>query len=136
MKFKCDCGKEYEVTVKQSVKLVSKDQEQLVLAPEFDEGVPLRKIVDLYHEMLPELPKVKKFTDARKVMIVTRWREDKARQSPEWWRRYFRYVARKCPFLTGSSQNGWRADFDFLLNRNNMQKVIEGKYLGRRDAAQ
>jgi hypothetical protein len=31
-------------------------------------------------------------------------------------------------FLHGSGERGWKADFDWLINSTNMQKVLEGKY--------
>lgn len=31
-------------------------------------------------------------------------------------------------FLCGGGDRGWKADFDWLISQNNMQKVLEGKY--------
>lgn len=31
-------------------------------------------------------------------------------------------------FLCGGGDRGWKADFDWLIGQNNMQKVLEGKY--------
>ncbi len=33
-----------------------------------------------------------------------------------------------CPHLVGKNDRGWRADFDWLINKNNLLKVIEGRY--------
>jgi len=65
-------------------------------------------------------------------MLRSRWREDTSRQNLGWWERYFRYVA-SCGFLCGKGEcrNGktpWQADLEWLINSNNMTKVIEGKY--------
>ncbi len=34
----------------------------------------------------------------------------------------------RSPFLLGENGNGWRADFDFLLQPSSFQKLIEGSY--------
>lgn len=38
--------------------------------------------------------------------------------------------AQASSFCTGSNDRGWRADFDWLMNENNLIKVLEGKYSG------
>lgn len=40
------------------------------------------------------------------------------------------YRAQASNFCTGSNDRGWRADFDWLMNENNLVKVLEGKYGG------
>ena len=40
------------------------------------------------------------------------------------------YRAQASSFCTGSNDRGWRADFDWLMNENNLVKVLEGKYGG------
>lgn len=91
------------------------------------EAIPLRKILDAYHEKLPELPRVVVFTDKRKKQLSARWKEDKSRQTIEWWVGYFEYVS-SIPFLNGQNNRNWKADFEWLTNQNNLAKVIEGKY--------
>ena len=93
---------------------------------------PHDEIIALYHEHLPTLTQVRIWNDRRKAMLRSRWREDTSRQNLGWWDRYFRYVA-SCGFLCGKGEarNGktpWQADLEWLINSNNMTKVIEGKY--------
>ena len=38
--------------------------------------------------------------------------------------------AQASSFCTGRNDRGWRADFDWLMNENNLVKVLEGKYGG------
>lgn len=38
--------------------------------------------------------------------------------------------AQASSFCTGGNERGWRADFDWLMNENNVVKVLEGKYGG------
>ena len=100
---------------------------------------PHGDIVALYHEILPELPRVKVWEGTRKAHLQARWRESLARQhirdkpgGLDYWRRYFGYV-RKCPLLMGqvTQRDGraWRADLPWLVKAENYAKVIEGRYI-------
>ena len=99
---------------------------------------PHEEIVKLYHAMLPTLPRVREWTKARQSMLTSRWREKPERQSLDWWRKFFGYVA-GCAFLTGNvpGRNGgppFMADLEWLVRPSNFVKVIEGKY-EQREAA-
>lgn len=86
--------------------------------------VPYQKIVDLYHETLPELPKVLKITEDRKRHLNARWKEH---PDLDFWRDYFSKVKEK-DFLMGKVKN-WKADFDFLINEKKFIKILEGGYI-------
>lgn len=90
---------------------------------------PAEQIVDLYHEVLPELPEVKILTEERRKHLRARWREDSKRQNLGWWRKYFQAV-RASDFLMGRSGQ-WIANFDWLINPQNLAKVIEKRYINR-----
>lgn len=90
---------------------------------------PYRKIVELYHEHCPELPKVKILSEKRKRALKARWREDKKRQKLRWWVMYFEYIA-TVPFLNGKNDRHWTANFDFVIRESGMIDIIEGKYEG------
>jgi len=94
---------------------------------EGNDTCPHQDIISLYHEILPELRKVKKWTPKRQAQLRARWREEKKHQNLDWWRRYFEYV-RESSFLMGEN-NPW-LDLEWLTNQGNMVKVIEGKYHG------
>lgn len=85
------------------------------------------EIVDLYHEILPDLPKVIAWSDPRKRKLNARLKEDKNRQGLPWWREYFVTVGRS-PFLMGKKTD-FRADLEWLIEARNMPKVLEGRYL-------
>jgi hypothetical protein len=87
--------------------------------------IPRKKIVNLYHGILPELPTVKAWTDRRQKTLKARWNEDKKRQDLEWWKKYFKYV-KESLFLMGQKED-FRADIDFLISPK-LLNVIEGKY--------
>lgn len=92
--------------------------------------VPFQKIVDLYHEKLPELPRCLKLTNQRKGYIRQRWAEDFTELAD--WEKYFTLV-RGSPFLMGLSvpRNGrrpFRATLDWLCRPEICVKIVEGKY--------
>ena len=87
---------------------------------------PHKDIVAIYHDVLPELRAVKVWNSTREKRLRARWREDKARQSLDWWRKYFESV-RASDLLMGR-KGDWTADFDWLICPTNMAKVLEGRY--------
>jgi hypothetical protein len=88
---------------------------------------PHEQIIDLYNQTLPTLPKVKFQTPERKKTLAARWKENKARQSVDWWKGYFEHVA-ECSYLLGAGNRGWVADFDWLIKGSNMIHICEGRY--------
>ena len=101
---------------------------------------PYDRIVTLYHEILPELPRVATLTSKRRSWITARWRsvcttEKVASQADglDLFRGYFSLV-RKSPFLMGLKQPGkghsrtFKADLEWLMNESNFTKVVEGRY--------
>ena len=103
-----------------------------------DQRIEYEKIKGIFNETIGDnIAKIKDITPARKKAIKARIGEDpEKRINPEWWRKYFGYAS-ECPHLIGMSPpkepggKPWRADFDWLINANNMVKVIEGKYDAR-----
>lgn len=83
-----------------------------------------KEIVDLYNRSCPSLPKVKIVTEKRKKAIRARWK-----QYPEL--RVFEKVfckAEASDFLSGRNEKWTSCNFDWLMNENNMIKVLEGNY--------
>lgn len=70
------------------------------------------------------LPKVKRLSDERKRKLRVR-----LRQYPdiEDWQTAFNHI-RTTPFLRGENKEGWRADFDFLLQARSFTKLTEESY--------
>lgn len=108
-----------------------KDIDKDIDKEEEKEDCPHQEIVAMYHETMPELPKIAKWTPKRATSLRTCWK-DKSRQSLEWWKDYFLKV-RTSPFLMGDNQRGWKADLEWLTNETNLVKVLEGKYNGNGD---
>lgn len=91
---------------------------------------PYDEIVELYHEILPMCPQVAKLTHKRKSDVRARWRNDL--DTLDKWRNYFETVSESL-FLTGrkpgtEGRPPFLADFDWLIDLNNIVKVAEGKY--------
>ena len=103
---------------------------------------PVQDLVDLYHEVLPELPKVRLLNDGRRKAVGKLWRfvltskksdgtprAETAEQATAWIRDYFGR-ARDNDFLMGRGYRspehaGWQCDLDFLLTDKGMKHVIE-----------
>jgi len=99
-------------------------------------------VVDAYHAVLPELPKVRLMNEQRRKAIRKLWqwvltskksdntpRAETAEQALEWIRGYFTR-ARDNDFLMGRGQRSgehanWQCDLDFLLTDRGMKHVIE-----------
>lgn len=92
---------------------------------------PHQKILDLYHEILPELQHHRVWTGARQANLKARWNESSKRQELDYWKRFFNYV-RQSDFLMGRIEQNNRtpfiADLEWLVKAGNFAKVIEGKY--------
>jgi len=93
---------------------------------------PHQKIIELYHQELPMLRRVKAWNGTRQEYLRARWREDPERQTLEWWTVFFRMV-KESDFLTGKSppadgRKPFQADLEWLVRPQNFIKVLEGKY--------
>jgi uncharacterized protein YdaU (DUF1376 family) len=93
---------------------------------------PIQEIVEMYNNILPELPQTIVVNESRKRAISARWREvvtaDKLdRQGGlDFFKWYFEMV-KDSKFLTGKTKD-WKADMDFLFNPSKFPRIIEGTY--------
>ncbi|HMM52969.1 MAG TPA: YdaU family protein [Burkholderiaceae bacterium] len=101
---------------------------------------PSQRLVALWHEHLPTLPRVQVWSDARRRALTARWREvcaefraeqDIERAAMDWFAWLFAERVAKSAFLTGRARD-WRANFDWLLKPTNFVKVAEGFYAKER----
>ena len=101
-----------------------------------------QSLIDLYHEILPDLPAIRLMTDKRKKTISGFWafvltskkadgtpRATTSGEATAWVRQYFER-ARDNDFLMGRSKRsaehaGWECDLDFLLSDKGRIQVIE-----------
>ena len=110
------------------------ENSQTVTPPQKSEKIPYRQILEIYHDVLPELPKVQKLTTKRKGQIRARWISGDIDNLDDW-RDYFLLV-KESNFLTGKVQpqnnrRPFRADLEWLTNETNFTKVWEGRYHGQ-----
>ncbi|EEZ9839561.1 DNA replication protein [Escherichia coli] len=105
-------------------------------------SVSCQDVVDAYHEILPEAPKIRALNDKRKNQIRTFWRKagvitrqlDGHGFTMQDWRNYLSYVGENCRWMFEERQNHQRGTvwhkkgFDFLLNDNTYLKVREGEH--------
>ncbi len=93
--------------------------------------IPHIEIVGLYHEILPMATPCKSWRAPRQALLRARWREDPARQTLDWWVRYFGYVAESeflCGRANGSGREPFQLTLEWLLRPSNFDKVREGYY--------
>ncbi|MHC2115215.1 hypothetical protein ACYPJF_06895 [Stenotrophomonas geniculata] len=93
---------------------------------------PHMKIIELFHEVLPELPAVCAWNEARQRKLGSRWKERPEQQDLAWWRSFFEAV-REMPWLMGQ-RNGrdgrpFKCTLEWLVSPTNFAKVIEGFYV-------
>ena len=89
-------------------------------------------IVNIYNELCPFGTQCKQITDERREHLNARISEDKKRSHLKWWREFFTYIA-KSKFLRGeidpnSGFKQFKLTFDWVINPNNLVKIIEKKY--------
>jgi len=88
--------------------------------------IPYKEIIEIYNNICKSLPQVQVLSESRKTLIRCRFNKygiDKLKKVFE--------KAEASTFLTnkdGDSDRNWNATFDWLLNENNMIKVLEGNY--------
>ena len=94
--------------------------------------VPYQAIVDLYHEILPELPRCEIITTKRKGQIGARHRDldNELRK----WGNFFKYI-RQSDFLMGKTQpvpgrKQFKATLEWVTNESNFAKISEEQYHG------
>lgn len=83
-----------------------------------------QQLVDRYNAICTNLPKVVRLTDKRRRAVRLIYGKG---YTPEQLDEAFRR-AQASSFCAGQNDRHWKADFDWLLNENNLVKVLEGKY--------
>lgn len=87
---------------------------------------PHSEIINLYHNVLPELPKVLESRwsgSAREKDLRARWKEDSRHQDLAFWNALFNAV-RSSAFHMGTNDRGWQADLGWMLKRANFDKML------------
>ena len=90
--------------------------------------IPYKKIEKLFTSICVSLPKIKELTSKRKKAIKSRWLKYKNIKPFE---ELFK-KAEASDFLSGRNGKWTSCNFDWLINENNMIKVLEGNYDNRK----
>lgn len=85
-----------------------------------------RQAMELYNQICVDLPPCIRLTDKRQRNVRALLKKG---ITPEQLENAFR-IAQSSEFCRGKNDRGWRVDFDWLLDENNIVKVLEGKYGG------
>ena len=93
-----------------------------------DNNISYEKILNLYNECCPSLPRVTKITDARKKLINARLKD----YSEEELEKAFK-ESEASDFLTGRNGKWGGASFDWIMNTNNIVKILEGNYRNKEE---
>ena len=102
-----------------------------------DDSVKLQEIILCWNEKLVPLgfPSVLKNTPARDKALQARINISADRKNLKWWQTLFDRIALS-DFLKNSAQERSWFSLDWLLNENNLVKVLEGKYDNRTQTSQ
>ena len=99
---------------------------------------PQQQIVDLYHEILPELSRIRVWSEERQSALRARWKQAVKNSDGlksncfAWWEGFFQFI-RQSEFLMGkvnqnSGQQPFKADLEWIVKKKNFIKILEGKY--------
>lgn len=83
----------------------------------------IQEVVDLYNSICVSYPKVQKISERRKATIKARLKDYTVGE----FKKAFTN-AENSDFLKGKNNRGWRANFDWFMNDNNLAKVLDGNY--------
>ena len=97
-----------------------------------DDSVKLREIILCWNEKLVPLgfPSVLKNTPAREKALNARINLSADRKTLKWWQALFERISLSDFLKNSAKEQNWFS-LDWLLNENNLVKVLEGKYDNR-----
>jgi uncharacterized protein YdaU (DUF1376 family) len=94
--------------------------------------VPYQRIVDEYHNLLPEMPRINILSDKRKRLIKKIFDFKDEHKTIDWWINYFNFVRGSNHLMGRNERQGdyqnWKCDFEFLTKFDNFVKIIDRKY--------
>lgn len=100
---------------------------------------PHQEIISIYHDTLPELPRVLSWNKTRESYLKQRWRQlfvefecKSSEEGLDWFKNDFFQFVRDSKFLMGKVQSKDRkpflADLEWMIKPTNFTKIIERKY--------
>ena len=92
----------------------------------FSKRETAQKIIDLFNQYCPSLPKVTRLTDKRTKTINARLKEYTEEEIIKTF-----ILVEQSDFLTGRSGKWSGASFDWIMNPNNIVKILENNYINK-----
>jgi hypothetical protein len=99
-----------------------KDKDSCALQAPAQKKVPYDEILNLYHEILPSLPRVKIKTEARIKSMKARHITN-LNSNLENWEGYFTHIRDNCTWMLSGQ---YSIDFDYIITLKNYVKILEG----------
>ncbi|WP_275559862.1 helix-turn-helix domain-containing protein [Pseudomonas sp. 2(2015)] len=99
--------------------------------PDDSKTVSVDQVVELFNELLPELPRVVLVNKDRKSKVQARLTESPVHQDLDFWRDFFGMVQASDWLMGrvgGRDNKPFRCNFDWLIAPTNFVKVVEGNY--------
>ena len=84
-----------------------------------------KTIMETWNRIVPT-SHIQQMNDTRKKLFQSRFKPF-FKESYEEWEKFLNRIS-KISFLWGSNDRQWKADFNWVLNENNLLKILEGKY--------
>ena len=84
-----------------------------------------KTIMEVWNRIVPT-SHIQQMNDTRKKLFQSRFKPY-FKESYEEWEKFLVRIS-KISFLWGSNDRQWKADFNWVLNENNLLKILEGKY--------
>ena len=88
--------------------------------------MPYNDIQALFNTICTKLPQIKTLNETRKKRLKKIYLEE-AEHNVIFFKELFETV-NKSNFLSGESEKGWKANFDWILKASNLTKILEGNY--------
>ena len=107
-------------------------EEDITASEKTADAVSLNEVIEAWNQILvPQgFPSILKKTPAREKALNARVNAMAERKKIEWWQMLFNRIA-SSDFLKDSAKDKTWFSFEWILNENNLVKVLEGKYDNR-----
>ena len=91
---------------------------------ETEDTVNYKKVQDAYNRLCPSYPTLTKLSDGRKKAIKARLKSYTFEELCQAFK-----MAEESDYLKGNNKRNWSATFDWIINGNNMAKILDGNYV-------
>lgn len=116
--------KDIEIEIEKEIDIKDREEKSSV--------APYKEIKNLYHDICISYSKIRTISSERKKHIKARWKQYD--DGLEVFKELFT-LAEESNFLKGENNRNWKANFDWMMNENNMAKVLEGRYTNEQSSS-